>query len=135
MAVRDMQDGELPAVLAMMRELWPAAGDYDFSDETVFVWERKEGGLGGFASVSLRPWAEGCDSSPVPYVEGWWVAVDLRGQGVGGRLMRSIEEWARGKGFSEVGSDVELGNAASLDAHVALGFEPTVRLQYFRKRL
>src|SRR5262249_22012722 len=28
-------------------------------DETVFVWERSVGGLGG-AWFSLRPWAEGC---------------------------------------------------------------------------
>src|SRR5438067_1734925 len=27
---------------------------------------------------TLRPWAEGCKSMPVPYIEGWWVAPDLR---------------------------------------------------------
>lgn len=54
----------------MMRELWPTGGDYDFSDERVLVWERESGDLGGFVSFSLRPWAEGCDSTPVPYIEG-----------------------------------------------------------------
>lgn len=135
MTVRDMRPGDLPALVSMMRRLWPEAGEYDFSDETVFVWERENGDIGGFASLSVRPWAEGCDSSPVPFVEGWWVAADLRGRGVGGRLMRAAEEWCRTRRFRELGSDVELTNTASLDAHAALGFEPTIRLQYFRKRL
>ena len=44
----------------MMHDLWPTADSYDFSDESVLVWEREEGfGLGGFVSFSIRPWAEG----------------------------------------------------------------------------
>jgi aminoglycoside 6'-N-acetyltransferase I len=71
MSVRLLRDEELPIALEMMRALWPTSSDYDFSDETVFVHERTGGGLGGFISLSLRPWAEGCESAPVPYVEGW----------------------------------------------------------------
>lgn len=120
----------------MMRELSPADVDYDFSDESVFVWERDDGqGLGGFVSVSLRPWAEGCESTPVPYIEGWWVAPDLRGTGAGRALFQSVERWCIEHGQRELGSDVELNNEVSLRAHAALGFEPTLRLQFFRKRL
>ncbi|MGH7718721.1 MAG: GNAT family N-acetyltransferase [Gemmatimonadaceae bacterium] len=120
---------------ALMCALWPEAGDYDFSDERVFVWERPAGGLGGFASFSLRPWAEGCVSTPVPYIEGWWVAPDVRRAGVGRALFAEIERWCREHGYVELGSDVDLDNAMSLEAHLALGFEPTLRLQFFRKRL
>ncbi|MBA2706455.1 MAG: GNAT family N-acetyltransferase [Gemmatimonadaceae bacterium] len=133
MSVRSMQFAELYEVRAMMRALWPEAGDYDFSDETVYVWERLSGELGGFVSFSVRAWAEGCDSTPVPYIEGWWVAPDLRGSGVGHSLMAAVEDWCREHGYAELGSDAELGNSASLKAHGALGFEPTVRLQFFRK--
>ena len=42
MSVRLMRPGELSEVTEMMRALWPDAGDYDFGDETVFVWERSE---------------------------------------------------------------------------------------------
>lgn len=135
MPVRVLRSEELPTAVAMMRQLWPAAGDYDFNDEHVLVWERESGDLGGFVSFSLRPWAEGCDSSPVPYVEGWWVAPDLREQGVGRALISAVEDWCRANGHSELGSDVELDNTISLHAHGALGFEPTLRLQFFRKRL
>ena len=135
MAVRRMRTVELPEVTEMMRTLWPGGDTYDFSDETVLVWEREGGGLGGFIPFSLRPWAEGCDSSPVPYIEGWWVAPDLRRGGVGRALVRAVETWAIEQGYRELGSDVELDNDISLRAHAALGFEPTLRVQFFRKRL
>jgi aminoglycoside 6'-N-acetyltransferase I len=135
MSVRLMHPEEVPQVTEMMRALWPGGDTYDFSDETVVVWERDDGDLGGFASFSLRPWAEGCDSTPVPYLEGWWVAADLRQTGVGRALVSAVEEWCRERGYDELGSDVELDNEASLRAHAALGFEPTLRVQFFRKRL
>src|SRR5688572_13989743 len=90
MSVRLIRPGELQEVTKMMRALCPDEGDYDFSGETVFVWERTGGGLGGFASFSLRPWAEGCSDTPVPYIEGWWVEPDLRGSGVGRALARRL---------------------------------------------
>ena len=136
MPVRAMRPDELPAVEAMVRALWPAAPEpYDFGDEQVLVWARDGGDLGGFISFSLRPWAEGCDATPVPYIEGWWVAPDLRRTGVGRTLVAAVEDWCRAHGFDELGSDVEVDNAASLRGHEALGFEPTLRLQFFRRRL
>jgi aminoglycoside 6'-N-acetyltransferase I len=77
----------------------------------------------------------GCDSAPVPYIEGWWVAPELRRAGVGRALVGAVEQWCKEQGFDELGSDVELDNDVSLRAHAALGFEPTLRLQFFRKRL
>ncbi len=134
MPVRPMRDDEIDAVKAMMLALW-ADFDGDYGDEQVLVWERAGGDLGGFVSYEVRAWAEGCDSRPVPYIEGWWVAPDLRGAGVGRALIAAVEAWARAKGFVELGSDVDLGNESSLKAHVALGFEPRIAVQYFRKRL
>lgn len=135
MSVRLMRPDEVPEVVKMMRVLWPNAGEYDFSDETVYVWQRPDRSLGGFASFSLRPWAEGCESAPVPYIEGWWVAPDLRQQGVGRELVATIELWCRERGYAELGSEAEIANDVSIQAHAALGFEPTVQLQFFRKRL
>lgn len=135
MPVRLARTDELPQVTAMMQALWPDAGEYDFGDETIFVWDGGGDKLGGFISLSLRPWAEGCESTPVPYVEGWWVDADLRRSGVGRALMAAVEQWSLDRGYLELGSDVELDNATSLRAHAAIGFEPTLRVQYFRKRL
>lgn len=134
MSVRAMASDELIVVQRMMAAL-TGEDPYDFGSEMVFVWERDTGGLGGFISLSLRPWAEGCVAEPVPYIEGWWVAPDLRGSGVGRALVTSAERWCRAHGFSELGSDVEVDNDRSLRAHIALGFKPTMRLQFFRKDL
>jgi len=129
-----MRPTDEPAVLAMMAALW-SDFDGDYGDEEVMVWEREEGGLGGFVCCALRPWAEGCQSTPCPYVEGWWVAPDLRGKGVGRALIAAVEAWALAAGHRELASDAAVDNEGSLRAHAALGFEPTSRVQFFRKRL
>ena len=72
MPVRPVRQDDMADVTAMMRALWPTSDAYDFGDESVYVWQRDdEPSLGGFISFSVRSWAEGCESSPVPYVEGW----------------------------------------------------------------
>jgi GNAT superfamily N-acetyltransferase len=133
MGVRPIEAADRAQVAEWKRALW--GDDGGDLDETVFVWESEDGALGGFVSLSLRPWAEGCVGSPVPYVEGWYVAESLRRQGIGRALVDRAEAWAREAGFTELGSDVLVDNALSLQTHRRLGFLPTERLQFFRKSL
>lgn len=91
-------------------------------------------GLCGFLEMSIRPYAEGCEG-PTPYIEGWYVDAPFRGQGIGRALVSAAEAWARGQGSTELASDAELENRASLAAHLALGFEEAERLVVFRKTL
>lgn len=104
------------------------------SRESVLVWE-EDGRIGGFLSYSLRSYADGCQGSPVPYIEGWYVEADLRRRGVGAALLRAFEAWARDEGYVELGSDALLQNAAGIEAHRRLGFEPVEQIQVFRKSL
>src|SRR5688572_31355457 len=46
----------------------------------------------GFIELGLRTYAEGCESSPVPFIEGWYVDADARGTGLGAALVRSAEQ-------------------------------------------
>jgi hypothetical protein len=48
---------------------------------------------------------------------------------------RCMEAWARSRGCSELWSDTELDNAASAEAHQALGFTETGTIRCFRKAL
>jgi aminoglycoside 6'-N-acetyltransferase I len=89
----------------------------------------------GFAEVSLREIAEGCLSSPVGYLEGWFVVAEHRRKGIGGELVRNAENWARQKGCTEMASDAEVGNDRSLTAHTRLGYAVTSRLVHLRKEL
>ena len=89
----------------------------------------------GFIELSLRAFSDGCASSPVPHIEGWYVEPEARRQGVGHALIAAAEAWAREGGFTELASDVELYNDASLRAHGACGFDEVERLIKLRKAL
>ncbi len=89
----------------------------------------------GFIELALRPYATSCDSSPVPYVEGWFVEANDRARGIGKALMQIAETWARDGGFTELASDALLDNDASLRAHLRCGFAVTQRMVMFRKSL
>jgi aminoglycoside 6'-N-acetyltransferase I len=89
----------------------------------------------GFAEASIRPFANGCDSRPVPFLEGIWVAPEYRRKGISRKFIGACEDWARSRGFREMGSDSAQSNAFSLKAHGAWGFHETERVVYFRKKL
>jgi aminoglycoside 6'-N-acetyltransferase I len=58
----------------------------------------------------------------------------LRGSGIGRQLIAAAERWAIKHGLTEIASDAELENEASIRAHEALGFHVTFRLVHFLKR-
>jgi aminoglycoside 6'-N-acetyltransferase I len=89
----------------------------------------------GIAEVGLRDYAEECGTSPVGYLEGIYVASDVRTLGVGRTLVDACERWARSRGCTEMASDRELTNDGSGAFHRALGFEETVRTVCYRKAL
>ena len=132
--------------LRMRATLWPDCPVEDHHSEmddqladperyAVFVAERDTGKLGGFLEASLRAYADGCRTSPVGYIEGWYVDVDLRLQGLGGKLVEAAEQWAIQQSCREMASDCELDNDVSFGAHLALGYEEVERVIQFRKTL
>lgn len=134
MAVRGMRAEDRAQVAEWKRLIW-SGEDSEDPGEMVWVWESADASLGGFVSATVRAWAEGCSSAPVPYVEGWYVREDLRRTGVGRALIAAVEHWARAAGFTEIGSDAHLDNTTSVRAHRQLGFRPTERVQFFCKSL
>lgn len=134
------------AVWAKMRaELWPnedsqAHGDaiggiLNSRDSWGFVAEAPAGAAVGFAEVAIRKYANGCETQPVPFLEGIWVAPTFRRRGIGARLVRYAELMLITRGFRELGSDTELDNRISRAAHRTWGFVETERVVYFRKEL
>ena len=125
----------------MRLALWPDCSDADIDpwlardDAATFLAERGDGTLCGFVEVGSRPYAEGCESSPVGYIEGWWVDADMRRSGVGRMLLESAEAWSRARGYTEMGSDALLDNDASHAAHGRCGYQEVERLVMFRKSL
>ena len=99
------------------------------------VLARPGGGLAGFVEVGPRSYAEDCESSPVAYVEAWYVDADRRRSGHGRALMNAAAAWARSVGYLEMASDALADNTPSIAAHLAIGFEKTAELVTFRRRL
>ncbi len=90
----------------------------------------------GFAEAAIRhDYVNGCETSPVAFLEGIYVAPSSRRAGVAGQLLAAVEAWGRSGGCSELGSDAELTNAQSHAFHRGLGFEETERVVYFRKEI
>lgn len=90
----------------------------------------------GFAEASLRfDYVNGCETSPVAFLEGIYVLPEHRRKGVARSLCAEIEGWGRAKACTEMASDALLDNNASHHMHAALGFEETERVVYFRKTL
>lgn len=101
----------------------------------VLVAERPSTQLAGYLFVGSRKYAEGCTSSPVAYLEEWFVDADVRRQGVGRALIAAAEAWAQGNGFNELASDTLIDNKTSLASHLALGFTEVERQINFIKKL
>ncbi len=147
MPIRDATHDDQSDWLRMRSALWPHASAAEHRAEmaeqladqhrtfAVFVADGRDGQLIGFLEASLRRYAEGCDTSPVGYIEGWYVDGAARRQGIGEQLVGAAEQWARDRGCTEMASDCLIDNAVSWQAHLALGYEEAERLIHFRKLL
>ncbi len=103
--------------------------------QLVLVAQPDNGKLIGFLEARIRPFVEDCHSDHVGYLEGWFVEPNYRKNGIGRKLVRAAENWARSKNCTEMASDSEVGNDLSLTAHQSLGYEETSRLVHLRKDL
>jgi aminoglycoside 6'-N-acetyltransferase I len=146
--VRHAQPEDARGWASLRSALWPDQPLPELLDEAeaffsggdarlaaVLVAEKVREGLVGFAELSLRPYAEDCRTSPVAFLEGWYVTPAMRHQGVGRALVRAAEEWGRAQGCREFGSDTQFDNHTSIAAHLALGFDDAGALRSFRKDL
>ena len=91
-------------------------------DTWSFIAETDKGAPVGFAEVSIRKYANGCESAPVPCLEGIWVTPEFRRRGIGQRLIRHIAAFLLARGFEELGSDALIDNYLSHAAHAVWGF-------------
>ena len=89
----------------------------------------------GLTEAGIRDYGEGCETSPVGYLEGWFVQEEYRGKRIAGLMTQAAENWVREKGCTEVASDTWLDNEPSIRAHVNMGYHEVERLVHFVKRL
>jgi aminoglycoside 6'-N-acetyltransferase I len=145
MMIRQLEPPDFEEWTRMRLALWP---DYEREElerqgreqhakpeNMVFVATREHGGVRGFVEADIRSYAEGAETDRIGYIEGWYVDLNSRRQGVGAALIRAAEDWARSLGCSAMGSDTWRDNTTSRAAHRRLGYHEEEALVHFIKRL
>ncbi|MEI2300162.1 aminoglycoside 6'-N-acetyltransferase [Ensifer sp. MJa1] len=131
----------------MRMALWPDTAEAEHRAEiqfcladseryASFLCEDEAGVAAGFAEASIRrDYVNGCETSPVAFLEGIYVLPRYRRRGVARALITAVERWATAQGCQELASDTATDNLKSQSLHLTLGFEETERVVYFRKEL
>ena len=129
----------------MSKALFPTDNDEDHTidmaaflarpDAAVFIAERPDGSACGYVEAGARSVADGCSTSPVGYIEAWYVDPDVRREGYGRALLDAAEGWAVEQGYREMASDALLDNDVSHEAHRRSGYVEVDRVITYRKPL
>ncbi len=149
LTTRAAEPSDASAWERMRAELWPDAESGEHAQEIadffagrlartpwqVILVADERGDPVGFAEVSIRTYAEGCRSTRVAYLEGWYVDAGHRRKGLGAALIRAAEAWGSENGCSEFASDADPANRISVQAHLSLGFDDVGLVRCFRKEL
>src|SRR6188768_3502890 len=98
--VRPVSEPDLAAWVAMRAQLWPEGAPGEHAREAgallvagpgdrgaTLVAVTWSGELVGFVELSVRNYAEDCETDRVGYCEGWYVKPEHRRSGVGRALM------------------------------------------------
>lgn len=133
--------------LLLRRQLWPDCSDAEHMAEielflskprqyAQFIWLNDAGDPIGFSEASIRrDHVNGTRTTPVAFLEGIFVTKVDRRKGIARSLTDAVADWAIRHGMSELASDTDLTNTTSQAVHLALGFEETERVVFFRKSL
>jgi aminoglycoside 6'-N-acetyltransferase I len=132
----------------MRAALWPDASIDEHHDEIVrLLRDSADGAVAlvalngrdeaiGFAEAAIRhDYVNGCDTSPVAFLEGIYVEPAARRMGVAQALADAVGRWGAAQGCTELASDADLANHTSHAFHGAIGFVETERVVYFRKAI
>jgi len=139
--IREATIEDLPALLRLRTRLWPHCVGEENEKEMIQIIRsprhgamlafRDDGTPSGYLELSMRDYVDGCESSPVGYIEGIYVEVADRGKGIGRMMIEEGLRWLESRGCTEVGSDALIENQESIDFHKKVGFEEVERHAVF----
>ena len=90
----------------------------------------------GFCEAALRTdYVNGTETSPVAFVEGIFVVPEARRRGIAASLVSAVAGWAVAADCRELASDAALENQESHAFHLAIGFQESRRVVFFRRVL
>ena len=139
--IRPVRRADHESWAALRQALWPDAAAVELhlaierwwwiadQDRQCLVAEENRR-LVGFIEVSVRTSAVGCETNRVAYLEGWYVAPDVRRRGIGRALLNAAESWGRVRGCSELGLDSAISAGSE---GVGFGFTEVARVVTYRR--
>lgn len=140
MQVRQASLAELECIDPLRRALWPDSPIEELSaivaaqPDYMVLMGMVENMPIAFAEISIRrDYVNGCETSPVAFLEGIYVDPAHRRAGVARALVETGVDLMQARGLREFASDALLDNTASHAFHQALGFTETERVVYFRR--
>ncbi|MFA3778984.1 aminoglycoside 6'-N-acetyltransferase [Yersinia sp. 1652 StPb PI] len=145
MLIKKIDQTTLSGWIKLRTQLWPNHGSDAHhrdgeniifcSDKLIsFVAIADSGHIVGFADASLRhDYVNGCDNTPVVFLEGIFVTETYRRKGIAAQLVTAVQTWGRVNGCCELASDTAIDNIASQKMHQSLGFQETERVVFFKK--
>ncbi len=148
MIVRPAHPDHLPEWAQLRSRLWPwdmveshikdAQALYlsGHPDRAAFAALGADEHVSGFAEAALRrDYVEGCDTSPVVFLEGIYVVEAMRRQGIARALSDRVAMWGAAQGALDYASNALLDNTDSHAFHAAIGFAETERVVFFKRSL
>jgi aminoglycoside 6'-N-acetyltransferase I len=147
MNVRHAVSADLEAWLDLRHALWPDVSHDEHRQEVdeflqgrareplAVLLAEQDSKIVGFAELSIRAHAEGCETDRVAFLEGWFVTPAMRRGGVARALVAAAEQWSLAQGCTEFASDTLADNEVSRAAHRNCGFEEAALIRCFRKVL
>ena len=78
---------------------------------------------------------EGCEYTPVGYLEGIYIEEKYRNNGYAKELVNACFQFALENDAHEFASDCEINNLESLQFHLKMGFDEVNQIRCFYKKL
>lgn len=143
--ITKLSKDNLKTVAGLALKLWPDAELNELiegfsliiasQNEICLVYNQANSSIGFIHASTRSDYVEGCDYSPVGYIEGLYIEEDHRGKGYSRELVKEVEKWAKESGFKQLASDCELTNVASIAFHSRIAFQEVNRIVCFVKNL
>lgn len=143
--VEEIDEDNLGAITELSLELWADCSfDEEYANferilaaesETCYLARNEEDYI-AFIQLALRSeHVEGSTGTPVAYVEGIFVKLGYRRHKIGNTLLKIAEDWAKQKHCSQLASDTEPDNPASIKFHLKAEFTEAGKMVCFIKNL
>lgn len=147
MPIRAAAAADVDAWLALRAKLWPLTPADEHRTEiaqhladparfAALLACDESGRAPGFAEAALRAdHVNGCETSPVAFLEGIDCEPQARRQGLARALAAAVEGWAVARGCRELPLEALIENNASHDFIRVIGFAPTESVVFFHKEI